>query len=797
MKSYLKFLSRNKLYTAIEAVGLTVSLAFVILIGSYVVQQFQVAHDNPDWNRIYSTGTNEFAALGYYDKEEVEMAVPEVETASRLSLTLCSYLDFEGDKIPGIRSLALEVDPEFFDLFPYIKVLEGSKESFELKNAMMLSESMAERVRRDGEDIIGRNVVLNNKEYVIVGVVQDIENSILQQVDVLANAESSMARAENSSDRFSSIGTVTTLFRFRKDVSRQEIESKINAAIEKAYSPGWGEYIKAWHPWRMDDIFWKSTDKGNGVFKTGNRQMVLLLSIVVLLLLISAVFNYINLSFALSGKRAKEMATRRMLGAGKKDVIWKGIGESVLFTAICFIASLALARLLVPMMNDLLSTYTGNLSFIDMDVKLRLLLTPGYVAVYLACILVLGVICGLLPAWASSRYEPIDIMKGMLRRKSKMVFSKVFIVAQVALAVFLISMAMVMEAQMKHMLARPVHCRVDNLYYIDYYATTYDQMKLFKDKVEQLPFVEKVGVGRNFPGFIHMSQGVILDDNRTFTLPVVLCDTTYFDLMGLEIQSDFNHPRLHSIWLDESAFVNAEVSDSSVTFARRFGINGAKADYIGGIVHDFPTGSASVEEVSSLNAGVIVCSPEETFFSHGLLIGTFGESSDYERQILKAYEEYRVEQFGVYESPWHHGFIRDIYKSQLAPVCRTMRLVELFMLLSVLLAMLGLLAMSTYFAGENTKQIAVRKVFGGDVSSETWRSVKSYMILVMIACLIGVPLAISAARLYLQRFAYRVEGYQWGFALAVVITVLIAFATVLWQILKAARTNPAEELKKE
>ena len=70
MKSYLKFLSRNKLYTAIEAVGLTVSLAFVILIGSYVVQQFQVAHDNPDWNRIYSTGTNEFAALGYYDKEE-------------------------------------------------------------------------------------------------------------------------------------------------------------------------------------------------------------------------------------------------------------------------------------------------------------------------------------------------------------------------------------------------------------------------------------------------------------------------------------------------------------------------------------------------------------------------------------------------------------------------------------------------------------------------------------------------------------------------------------------------------
>ena len=105
--------------------------------------------------------------------------------------------------------------------------------------------------------------------------------------------------------------------------------------------------------------------------------------------------------------------------------------------------------------------------------------------------------------------------------------------------------------------------------------------------------------------------------------------------------------------------------------------------------------------------------------------------------------------------------------------------------------------MSTYFADENTKQIAVRKVFGSDVTHETWRNVRSYMILVGVACLIGIPLAIWASRVYLERFAYRVEGYGWVFVVAALISLTIAFGTVLWQTLKAAKTNPAIELKKE
>ena len=188
---------------------------------------------------------------------------------------------------------------------------------------------------------------------------------------------------------------------------------------------------------------------------------------------------------------------------------------------------------------------------------------------------------------------------------------------------------------------------------------------------------------------------------------------------------------------------------------------------------------------------------EELQYSNCLLIGTTGEDKSYEDQILQAYKEFRLETLGVEQSAWRYGFIKDINRKQLSPVRRTLRLVELFAVLAVLISLLGLLAMSTYFADENTKQIAVRKVFGSDVSNETWRTVRSYMLLVGVACLVGIPLAIWASRLYLQRFAYRIEGYGWVFIVAVIISLAIAFATVLWQTLQAARTNPATELKKE
>ena len=794
MNSYLKFLSRNKLYTAIEAVGLAVSLAFVILIGSYVVQQYEVAHESPQWKRTFVLGSEDFLGLTYWDKEELEMNIPEVEAATHVALMWRPRLQIGDEYVSGS---GIEADADFFKVFPEYHLLEGSLADFVGKDDVLVSESLSRRIAPEGESVVGRIIEVDESKRTVKGVFADFDGTLFIHSDIIAHISGSWAAGQPKS--FNSIGNYSTWYRVREDASLAEVERKVKDLLHKNYDAIWkAERVDKWHPYRMDEAFFHPGNN-TGTTRIGNLQMLRLLTVVVLLLLLSAIFNYVNLSLALTGKRAREMATRRLLGAGKSGIIWKYIGESVAFTAVCFAAALLLAYLLTPMVNRLVVVQDAELlaaGFDDTAVRISFMMTPGYIAAYLAGILVLGAVCGLLPALVASRYEPIDVIKGTLRRSSKMVLGKVFIVVQNVLAVFLIAMALVMEVQMRHMLSRPTHAATDNLYYVEYAAPDYDMAKLFLDKVRELPFVTRVGMGRGLPGHIFMLQGIQVDEEHHVDMPMILCDSTYFRLLGLEIQEDFGHPLVNSLWMSESAFRGSGATDTTTAFVRMMNVNGAQPEFIGGIVHDFPTSAASSGE-SNLNGAVIVTRSEELRYANCLLIGTTGEDKSYDEAIRKAYKEYRLEQYGVEEPAWTYGFVSDLNYKQLEPERRTLRLVELFAVLSVLIALLGLLAMSTYFADENTKQIAVRKVFGSDVTHETWRNVRSYMLLTGIACVIGIPLAVWAARLYLERFAYRAEGYGWVFAVAVVISLAIAFGSVLWQTLKAARTNPATELKKE
>ena len=794
MKSYLKFLSRNKLYTAIEAVGLAVSLAFVILIGSYVVQQYEVAHESPQWKRTFVLGSDEFLGLTYWDKEELEMNIPEVQAATRAAM-LWQPLIRQGDQL--LQCSGMEADADFFKVFPEYRLVEGSADDFVGKEDILISESLARKLSVDGDNLIGKVINVDQSDRTIKGVFADFDGTFFMPYDIITHISGTWVAEQERN--FGSIGNYTTWFRVREDADPDDVRAKVSALLHKNYDPIWSaEKVDSWKAYRMDEAFF-ATGNSNGLTRQGNAQMLRLLTVVVLLLLLSAIFNYVNLSLALTGKRAKEMATRRLLGADKSGILWKYIGESVAFTAVCFGAALLLADLLAPMMNSLVSTSDPDelmLGMGDTSVRLSFMMTPGYILAYIAGILILGVINGLLPAVAASRYQPIDVIKGTLRRRNKMVLSKVFIIVQNVLSVFLIALALVMEVQMRHMLTRPMHAATENLYYIEYSARDYDMMKLFKDKVEALPFVTRAGVGRGIPGIINMTMGIRVDTEHSVDMPLIMCDSTYFRLLGLEIEEDFGHPLTHSLWMSRSAFNAAAVSDTSTVFPRRINMNGVQPEFIGGVVTDFPTRPAS-DGISNTTGGVIVTRAEELRYSNCLLIGTTGEDKSYDEAIRQAYREYRLETSGVEEPSWRYGFVRDINRKMLAPVRRTLRLVELFAVLAVLISLLGLLAMSTYFADENTKQIAVRKVFGSDVTHETWRNVRSYMVLTGIACAIGIPLAVWAARVYLERFAYRVENYGWVFVVAVIISLAIAFGTVLWQTLKAAKTNPAIELKKE
>lgn len=792
MSSYIKFLSRNKLYTIIEAIGLIISIAFVILIGNYVYQQYSVAYGNPYRNRVYAVGNQDYMSLSWWDKAVFEDKLPEAETVARISGSdYDGYITF-GDEQP-VSAVITEADPEIFELFPSLTLLEGSVDEYHLKGHCLISESLANRGFNG--DAVGKPIRItyfdDKIESMVCGIFKDAPNSMMPNSDVLLNPKFNTLPNQKP---FSSIGQYMTLIKVREGTDREQFAKKVEEVGLPNYSDG---FVSAMPIYTLPEVFF---NENQWMFKGGKKPVMQTLTVVVLLLLVSAIFNYINLNMALSGKRAKEMATRRLHGATKGRIVLKYILESVSFTAVCFVLAFLLACALFPMMNGLLKNVGGGDMSIDASlgqfVLIRFDWTVGVVAVYLAAIVLVGVLSGIAPAAIASRFEPIDVVRGTYRLQTKRVFSKIFIVFQNTITIVLIAMAILMEVQMRHMMNRPTNMRSEGLYSLQCWVKDYSDIAPLIDRLEKIPNVNAVGYGRGFAGQMNMGTTVTTPEGERVNLQLILCDETYFNMLDLQVVEDFGL-RTNSVWMSRTLAEKLALSDSTAHYyTRNMHINGSNPETVGGIYEDIPTRSAASSEPNQFSA-VIIARAEDLIWGNGVMIDVSGDYKETEKAILQAYADYSEGKNGTYVEPAQNGYVKDLNNLLLQPAKMAMRLLELFMLLSVLISLLGLMAMSTYYSEQSTKSIAVRKVFGSNVQRELWRTVKDYMVLVGIAALIGIPLAVWFCGRYLDRFAYRIEHYGWIIAVAVILGMLMAFLSVLWQTLRAARTNPAEALKKE
>ena len=770
MKSYLNFLSRNKLYTAIEAVGLVVSLAFVIIIGSYVWQQYSITRESPDRKDIYTFGTPNCTGLTYAFPDELLARVPEVEAAVRYCGCQMTVAQM-GDEYVPVNAVAVE--KEFFTMFPHLgRFVEGGPECLDVPSNVIVCETFA----RQHDLKFGQTIRMDGEEYLIAGIIKDFESTIFKNSDLIVNVRHPANRFATESP-YDGFGTTITFVKIAKSTDPQVFYEKVEKVCKEIY-PLYGHvgFFERLEMTRFDQLFFND----NGYeFNHGDQKTLKLLALVGLLLLLSAVLNYINLSFALTGKRAKEMATRRLLGAQKGEIVWKYVAESLVFTTVCFSLGLLLAYLLAPSVNTLLN---------NPDVPIRVRMSFTYILAYLAGILVVGVLNGIIPALFASRVQPIDVVKGTFHRNTKMVFNKVFIVVQVIFAVCLIAMAIVMEAQYRTSLHRPMHCNTQDKYYV-LVSGQQSQPELF-EKLGELSCVKRIGRSVGVPGFVWNMQYNWMGE-RNFTYWYMQLDTTAFQMLGFEVLKDYKAPLYNSMWFNERTFAVLGFSDDDHVINTPMISGKNESRQAAGVIRDFPTNCSNMGEETNV---VISILREDEVPLPGYLLEIVGDHSEAAKAITKVVGDWCHEQQTYY---FANGFIDDFYRNALKHDKNNMRLLEIFMLLAVLISLLGLLAMSTYYAGENAKGIAVRKVYGGTVKSETWRTVREYMLLVAVACVIGVPIAVWAAQRYLEGFIVRLEHYGWIFLVAVVISLSMAFLSVLWQTLRAARTNPAEALKKE
>ena len=768
MKSYLKFLSRNKLYTAIEAAGLIVSLAFVLLTGHFVWQQRQMTRNAPDYEDVYTfhrtmgtrSGIGHSWGLAYQARE----SIPEVEQAAMFWRALDDEDTVEvGGQKYHVGSFM--VGGDFFDIFPAEFDYGGPEVLLDASNAIV-SRSFANRLG-GAEQAIGRVI---DGELTIAAIIKETPNPIFGDVDVISSIEN-LTNRKNSPYMMDVIPFV----KVRKGTDRAVLEVKADTLVTHEF-----DAIKARNFLddcglvRYDEIWFSPAN--NQCLRRGNPTYTGIILLVTIILLLSAIFNYINLNVALSSKRAREMATRKILGAGERTLIGGYLLESFAFTVLCFALAVLLAEACTPWFNRIISA----------AVPVRVLYTPGWLAVYALFVILLSVIQGLLPAWIGTRMPAIAVVKGEYRARHKHVFSKVFIVIQQAFSILLLALAIVLGRQVSHMANRPLGVNVEGDFYVQ--MDNWGLRDIFAERAKSLPCVSQIGRSTYFPGMLEEWESED-KDRGIIKLAVLTCDSTAFDIFGFDVKERFEAPVVGTVWISEREMTRFGIDRNTESL----GYHHVAGESIGGIVGDFAAND--VLDYGSDVGNYVIITPEEDLY--GLLIETVGDPAETERQLKELYTELSMKYVGIEDKPYMFGFIPDLLSEGLSEVRTRLTLVGVFMLLSLLLSVLGLTAMSSYYANESSKDIAIRKVFGSTVQDEIRKTVLEYLALLGIAALVAVPLAVRLAARLLEAYPYRISGYGWVFAVAVAIATLIAFASVLWQTLKAARTNPAVELKKE
>ena len=798
MKSYLKFLSRNKLYTAIEAVGLIVSLAFVIVIGFSVWDQLMIAKKVPGAQNLYLLGPQkDLYYMEYRDKETVA-SLPEIQEMAAFEwaeLTVQAGEAFR--KMP-----VLIADSNLLEMLR-IGVRSGSVEPLRHGQGVALTASAAARMFPGGEDPVGKPITIgaegfenygeHSKEVTeIVAVMEDPDYSILNDFDVFCPLEGNLYAPKvirEANIRENGYGRIVNTFAtLVEGVDLEAFSEKYVSLVGDTIDRDAKDGLMATD---YRELYF-STQISIGGLKRGNRLYLFIMLILGLVLLLSAVLNYVNLSSAISGSRAKEMATRRLLGDSKQRVFWRIMLETLLFTLVCYVLAVLLASAIAPYLNSLRPE--------DVPVAFRVAPTFGFWLLSIGFILLVSLVSGLLPAFLLASYKPVDVISGNIRRRRKMGFNKVCIIIQSLLALVLICLSITLHAQLRHL--ETLDLGIDPQENLFYYHPNWfysSDIPIVGDKLSNLPQIKRIGYASGIPAHV----GTMSSGPRKSMLNLISCDTLAFKMLGFRIREPYSEVKPGTIWITDELRNFSGVGLDSLEVSLVLPYNSGRVSEIGGVIEDFRKLAVNADDLMSGRDIQQFRAVEIPFDDtiKGILMETGPDHDAFRQEFNRVVTEHYRSTIGVPDLTTSAnnlcGYLDEIIAADYASLHRFVQIITLVGLIAVFLAMLGLVAMSAWFAGQNAKEIAIRKVFGSDERSETLRSVRSYMILTLVAAAIGIPVSVVLIRRFLENYPERISGYWWIFALALAISLVVSFVSVLWQTLKASKTNPAVELKKE
>ena len=784
IKSYITFLSRNKVYTAINVFGLSLSLMFVTLIGVYVWQEYRVTRDVPDSDRIETIGMSmsgkKYLGTHHYAGKQLMKTFPEIEAVC--GVCGMGMVVNKGDE--RIRAQALTVDSTFFTFFGYPLKEGDAARCLEAKDAAVVSETFA--MKLFGEtDVVGRTITFRDSlKLRVTGVMKDLQGRILIRPDIVVNFQcQKYGNYANTDEAFLqdmvNMSGSSVFLRLREEktfVGREKDLTECYASFWNHFAeqePDEKMYIEPFSI-KYKDVFFSKAD-GNGNLRSGDITLVKILTAVALVILLFAVMNYVNLTVAQSGKRAREMAARRLFGAQRREIAMRFVGESMMLCVLAFMIALLLAFAFSRSFGELLGTR------MDMSV----MVSPLSLGMLLAILLATGIVSGIIPAVVSSRVEPMEIVRGTFVHKTKMVFSRVFIVIQNVITITMLACALIMVMQMNHLVNAPLGFRQDNILTLGSISSP----DRFLEELKKLPCVKLASPSKGTPADGGNNQTIIDSEGITdMRIQHFIVEKEFFDIYDITL-TDGSKPKPGHFYMNKRMENDVKASeairDPRKTLKVLPLLNHNTDEQYGGTFRDFRICSIEYEPRPML---ISVVDKMSSCWDVSILLE--GDIEEGYRDIVKLYYKTFHEKLGEKQA----RFVDEQVQAEFEDQIRTSRIVSLFAFIAIVISLLGLVAMSTYFIGQRQKEIAIRKVFGSSNAQMQRRLVNTFLLYVVIAFVISVPIIWHFMSDWIILYNYRIVWWPW-IIVAGVIILLISFAAVMVQSRVAANENPIKHIK--
>ena len=796
MKYFFRFLKNNPLYAVINMVGLALSLMFVILIGDYTYRQFSIDKWHRNHERIYVLGTeNGNSLLSWPDcAHSLKDRYPEVEDVccvymhnGKIKHEDKVYEESQGDNAGNI----MLADSNFFRFFDF-KMIDGDRETaLDSPEKCVVTESLAKALFPDG-NALGQPLQIEGTRYVFVsddngdpydsslvytvsGVIKDLDKTVLlNETAVIANFERAPQvlgyRLRNDLMASGPLGSTLSFLMLRPGGSLEDkIEDLTSYCIESIpVFNFYGNTKAAIIP--LDDLMFAPQNTGAGL-QTGDKSLLGILLAVVLAILMFAVTNYINLTVANTGFRAKEMATRRLLGSNGLGISLELIGESTLMVFISFIIGGALALLLEDKMAVL---FKGKIDILK-DINF------STVSVSLLFIVLTGIISGIMPTISLSKYKPIDVVKGSFRYHSKMVLSRIFIILQNVITMTMMTATLTILLQMSHLVKAPLGYNTENIYRV-----SSDNPEVLRNALKSQPFIQGIGSfsGTSLDGN-YCSMSTRKDkDNNNLLVYLTTWDKEFIDIMGINLVKD-NHLSGDVKYINEELAGKLSLGDgeSEVTWGD------GKVMQVAGVFSNFHMTNI----LDPYQPFMITVKDTDEIEDPNFMVKTNGDPLAWKKlcDLVKEVDG------STEDIDWKVQSIESTVKASLTEEKNTMRVVGIFTGVAVLISVLGFIGMSLFFIRQRRKEIGVRRIMGSTTNEVLSLLLTKFCAPLLVSFIFAVPLSWFIMDKWLESFSYRIGLSPWIFIASGAVSLLIAVVSIFFQTLHAAHSNPADAIRAE